>query len=141
MTESEILMLYIEIANVQMTVIAGWFTVTFGLYSLGYLAGDRFKRGTVLFIALTYTLLTFYAASLVIGYDAYTLSLVEDIVALKDSGSQISNMSLILIQPSFANFSLAFVVNLASLPLLGIGAICYLIYRHREGRTVGQNDT
>ncbi len=142
MTESEILTLYIEISTAQMTVLAGWFTITFGLYSIGYLAGDRFKRGTVLFIVLTYTLLTFYSASVMIGYDDYILSLVEDIIALKDNGSQISNMSQILIQPYFSSFSLAFVVNLVSLPLLGIGAISYLIYRHREGcRTVGQNDT
>ena len=142
MSESEILLLYVEMVTFNQTALAGWLTITFGLYSIAYMAGDRLKLGTVLFIIFSYIFLTFIAVGVLQTFNGFIGSLIEDILALQSSGSQISNMSLNLIQAFSTDVTL---LETLSLPVIGslleAGAIGYLIYRHREGqRAVGGDD-
>lgn len=135
MTESELLMYHREVLAYIVQLAFAWFTVTFGLYSLAYMVGDRLRQEAVLFVILTYIAITYGIFTIISGNAAYTRAVGEALSELQASGSQISIVSQILIQSFNTELSMwSMIGQIAAVPLIAIGGIGYLVYRHREGR-------
>ncbi len=135
MTEADLLMYHRELVNFTVQLLFGWFTVTFGLYSLAYLVGDRLRLSAVLFVLLTYILLTYAMISILMGNAEFIQAVYEALVDLQTNGTQVSIVSQRLMQEFSGELSLWGIISqIAVLLLVPIGGIGYLIYRHREGR-------
>lgn len=132
MTESELLMLHIELLNNAWSILFTWIGTTTAMISAAYFVAARIKIGLVLAILGLYSMFTAACAAQVYRTWGRILGIGEDLAALQASGVKLSNSAKMLV----ANIDSRFVINfgLPVIVIVFIASAIYVLYCYRGGR-------
>jgi hypothetical protein len=131
MTESELLMLQTELIGNVWSIIFTWIGTTTAMVGAAYFVAVRIKLSIMLMMLGLYTMFTAACASQLMRYWGRILGVAKDLVALQESGHQLSYSAIIAI----SNIDSRFVVSVTG-PLMlvvFIGSAIYVVYCYKGG--------
>ena len=131
MTESELLMLQTELVGNVWSIIFTWIGTTTAMVGAAYFVATRLKLSIMLMMLSLYTMFTAACFSQLARYWGRIQGVAKDLVALHESGYQLSYSASIAI----SNIDSRFVVSLTG-PLMFIvfiGSSIYVIYCYKGG--------
>ena len=132
--EFELLQLYAELRAQFYAAVTWWISITFGLYSIAYLAGKKLSTWAVAFVVMTYLFLTAFFIEQVVGWGRGIGAIRGDLRQLQQSGAEITlySQSVINVEP----IPWIGIASFLSAPAIALGGIVYLIMRFRSGRKI-----
>ena len=131
MTESELLMLQTEIVGNSWSILFTWIGTTTAMVGAAYFVAARIKLSIMLMMLGLYTMFTAACAAQVVRYWGRILGVAKDLVALQESGLQLSHSAMTVI----SNIDSRFVVSV-TVPLMlvvFIGSVIYVVYCYKGG--------
>jgi hypothetical protein len=131
MTESDLLMLHIELLNNAWSILFAWIGTTTAMIGAAYFVAARIKISLVIAILSLYGLFTAACATQVFRTWGRILRIGEDLRSLQDSGIALSQSAQVLI----ANMDSRLVANVA-LPLMLVvflASALYVVYCYKGG--------
>ena len=131
MSESELLMLHVELLNGVWSVIQAWIGATTALVAAAYFAASRFSASIVTALLCLYSLFTASCATQMTRSWGRILAIAEDLNGLQERGVQLSNSSLVLTQN--VESRLVAIVSTPMFLIIFLASIAYVIYCYRSG--------
>ena len=131
MSESELLMLHIELLNNAWTVLFTWIGTTTAMVGAAYFVSTRIKISLLTAMLALYAIFSAACFAQILQTWRRILTIGEDLVALQTTGVQLTNSANLLV----ANLESQLVVSVAG-PLMlvvFIASIIYVIYCYKGG--------
>ncbi len=148
MTETELIAHYLQVIALRKEDIYWFFSVTFVLYTVAYLAGRKLAFGTVIFLITAYAAFVFLNLLDYITTSRFINSIRDDLLDLQSQGLQLSSFSQNVVDVIAAVDVSPWIILAASVPsvVAPLGGIGYLIFEYNRGRKLRtsnmvENDT
>ena len=131
MSESDFLMLQIELANFGWSVLSAWIGTTTVMIGAAYFVAARIKISLVIAMLSLYGIFTAACFVQLIRIWGRTQAIGEDLRAVQEGGAMLTQSALALI----ANIDSQLVVNVVQpLMIIGfVGSAVYIIYCYKGG--------
>ena len=133
MSESELLMLHIELLNGVWSVLQTWIGATTALVAAAYFAASHLNKAIVAALLSLYSLFSVSCATQITRSLGRIITIAEDLIGLQENGAQLSQSSLLLTEN--IDSRLVAIVSGPMVLIVFLTSVFYVIYCYRSRET------
>jgi hypothetical protein len=132
LSESELLLLHIELLNGVWSVLQSWIGATTALVAAAYFASSRLSASIVTAMLSLYSLFTATCAMQITRSWGRIIAIARDLIDLQKNGTQLSQSSLILTENIESRLVAIFAAPTVSIVFLASAIYVIYCFRKRE---------